>query len=167
MKAGGDRQPEPGFRSGLLPSDPGRIRDLVTATGFFNAEEVGIAGELAEEWLARGSSSGYSFLLAEAGGCLVGYTCFGRIPGTVSSWDVYWIVVTPGWQGGGLGQALMARTELAIRAAGGTRIYVDTSSRPQYEPTRRFYRKCGYEIAAELPGFYGPDDGKVIFVRAP
>src|SRR5690606_24322578 len=115
----------------------------------------------------RGASSGYSFLLAEAGGSLVGYTCFGRIPGTASSWDVYWIAVAPGWQGRRLGQDLMARTEQVIGAAGGTRIYVDTSSRPQYEPTRRFYQRCGYAIAAELPGFYGPDDGKVIFVRVP
>jgi hypothetical protein len=42
---------------------------------------------------------------------------------------------------------------------------VETSTRAQYEPTRTFYERCGYEIAAELPDFYAPGDGKAIFVR--
>ena len=61
--------------------------------------------------------------------------------------------------------ALMQRTEEMIRARGGRRVYIETSSRPQYEPTRGFYRRCGYHEAAHLPDFYGPGDGKLIYVR--
>lgn len=153
------------LRTDLSRGDPGRIRALVESTGFFSAEEVSIAQELAEETLSQGSSSGYLFLLAERQGELTGYTCFGRIPGTVSSWDLYWIAVARGHQGQGLGRLLVNGTESAVRSRGGSRIYVDTSSRSQYEPTRLFYRRCGYQIAADLPDFYAPGDGKIIFVR--
>ena len=44
-------------------------------------------------------------------------------------------------------------------------LYVETSSRPQYEPTRAFYGRLGYHVAAELPDFYGPGDGQVIFAK--
>lgn len=42
------------FRTDVLPQDPGRIRKLVTLTGFFSDEEVKVAGELAEEHLKTG-----------------------------------------------------------------------------------------------------------------
>ncbi len=42
------------FRTDVLPRDPGRIRKLVTLTGFFSEEEVKVAGELAEEHLKTG-----------------------------------------------------------------------------------------------------------------
>ena len=45
------------------------------------------------------------------------------------------------------------------------RVYVETSTRPQYAPTRAFYLACGYQLAAELPDFYAPGDGKAIFLK--
>ncbi len=48
---------------------------------------------------------------------------------------------------------------------GARRIYADTSSRPQYEPTRAFYLACGYTQEALLADFYAAGDGKVIFVK--
>jgi hypothetical protein len=42
---------------------------------------------------------------------------------------------------------------------------VETSSRPLYEPTRRFYLACGYRLEAQLEDFYAPGDGKVIFLK--
>lgn len=158
---------ERGFRTELRAQDAERIRALVSATGMFRAAEIGIAVELVGEALARGAeASGYHFVLAEEGGRLVGYACYGPIAGTQGSFDLYWIVVDPARQGRGLGRALMAAVERAVLRAGGRRLYVDTSAGPAYAPTRAFYRACGYEIAAELPDFYAPGDGKVILVRA-
>ena len=158
--------PQAGLRGRVEPGDPDRIRALVRSTGFFTAEEVAIAGDLATEALAAGDAAGYAFRFADGAAGLDGYSCFGRIPGTDWSFDLYWIVVAPGRQGQGLGRALLAATEAAVRGDGGGRLYVDTSSRPQYAPTREFYLACGYAVAAELPDFYRPGDGKVIFVKA-
>jgi hypothetical protein len=48
---------------------------------------------------------------------------------------------------------------------GRTRVYLETSTRAQYEPTRAFYLRCGYQIVAELPDFYAAGDGKAIFLK--
>ena len=71
----------------------------------------------------------------------------------------------PTAQGRGLGKKLMAESERIMAERGAKRIYADTSSRPQYEPTRAFYRSCGYTQEAFLADFYAAGDGKVIFVK--
>ena len=153
------------FRTSLQASDPAGIENLVRETGFFSNEEVGIARELADDGLAHGGSSHYRFVLADRDGTLAGYACFGPVPCTRSAWDLYWIAVAPRAQGQHLGRELLESVESAIRAAGGTHIYVDTSSRQQYVPTRLFYARRGYETAAEFPDFYAPGDGKIVFAK--
>lgn len=153
------------LRRTLRPGDPAAIARLVAATGFFSTEEAAIARELAEAAVASGAASGYEFLLADDCDSLAGYACFGRIPGTEGSFDLYWIVVDPDLQGRGVGRWLLDGAETEVRTLGGSRLYVDTSSRPQYAPTRKFYAACGYQIAAELPDFYRAGDGKVIFLK--
>jgi ribosomal protein S18 acetylase RimI-like enzyme len=153
------------FRDELQPSDPAAIRELAAATGFFSDEEVAIAGELVEARLAQGLASGYRFILAERDGRLDGYVCFGPIPLTRASFDLYWIVVRPATQRSGLGRRLMAMAEAAIAGLGGSAVYVDTSTRPQYAPTRAFYNRLGYQEAAVFPDFYAPGDGKLVLVK--
>jgi ribosomal protein S18 acetylase RimI-like enzyme len=82
------------------------------------------------------------------------------------SFDLYWIAVHPSGQGRGCGRSLLKAAEQLMAAKGASRIYVETSSRPQYEPTRRFYKACGYREEAFLEDFYAPQDGKIIFVKA-
>jgi D-alanine-D-alanine ligase-like ATP-grasp enzyme/GNAT superfamily N-acetyltransferase len=161
----GPQTPDILHRDEVGPADLDRVRRLVEATGFFTAAEVGIAVELVQERLARGPASGYEFVLAERAGELLGYACFGPVPGTRASYDLYWVAVAPGEQGRGVGRYLVAAAETAARARGGTRMYAETSARPQYEPTRRFYRAVGYTEAAYLPEFYAPGDGKLVYCR--
>jgi GNAT superfamily N-acetyltransferase len=153
------------LRETLRAGDAEAVRSLVTATGMFNAEEVEIAAELVEETLRRGKASGYEFVMATESDRLVGYACFGRIAGTESSFDLYWIAVEPALQGRGLGQLLLARSEARVRDSGGGRLYVDTAGRAAYAPTRRFYDRAGYRVDATLADFYAPGDAKVIFVK--
>lgn len=153
------------FRTRLRASDPGDIERLVRDTGFFSAGEIAMARELADDGVAQGSGSHYRFVLAEDEGALAGYTCFGPVPCTLSSWDLYWIAVRPEAQGKHLGRGLLAITENAVRGAGGTRLYAETSSRDQYGPTRAFYARRGYTAAARLPDFYGPEDDKITFAK--
>ena len=153
------------LREELTPKDAARIHALAAVTGFFTAEEAAIAQELAEERLTRGAASGYHFLLAEEAGELLGFACFGPIPCARGAYDLYWIVVRPDRQGGGLGRRLLTAAEAWIAAAGGRRVYIDTSSRPQYAPTRAFYRACGFREEALLADFYDQGDGKTIFCK--
>jgi D-alanine-D-alanine ligase len=161
-----NREPSPLFRQEARPEDRETVGRLVRATGFFSEAEIGIAVELVEERLAKGDASGYCFLFAEEGDRLLGYACFGPIRGTVRCFDLYWIVVDPGKQGRGIGRTLMTASEQLMDERGARLIYADTSSRPQYEPTRAFYLACGYRQEAVLADFYAPGDGKVIFVKS-
>lgn len=158
-------RPPLGLRAEIGPSDPEAIRRITAATGFFRPDETEVAVELATERLARGEASGYHFLFAEAGGAPAGYACYGPIGCTVSSWDLYWIAVDPEHQGSGVGTRLIREVERRIAAKGGSRVYVETSSRADYEPTRRFYESRGYAKEALLEDFYAPGDGKVIYVK--
>jgi ribosomal protein S18 acetylase RimI-like enzyme len=153
------------YRDELHATDPVVIRELAAATGFFSVEEVALAGELVEARLAQGLASGYRFILAERDGRLDGYVCFGPIPLTAAGFDLYWIAVRPAAQRTGLGRHLMAQAEAVIAGLGGRAVYVDTSTRPQYAPTRAFYRRLGYQEAASFPDFYAPGDGKLVLVK--
>jgi ribosomal protein S18 acetylase RimI-like enzyme len=65
----------------------------------------------------------------------------------------------------GIGRELLTRSLQIIENLGGGRIYVETSSRPQYGPTRVFYSNHGFEIEAVLKDFYERGDHKMIYVR--
>ena len=152
-------------RERVYEEDPRNIRIIVESTGFFSPDEVDIAVELAVTNLRQGDASGYSFLFLDVSGRTVGYTCFGPIPATRSSYDLYWIAVHHDYQGFGIGKEMLRRTEALIRARKGSRIYVETSSREQYVSTRRFYEASGYRQEAFLHDFYAPGDSKVIYVK--
>lgn len=162
-----ERSPYPvQIRTEVRPSDVEAVRRIVESTGFFHAHETAIAVELVEERLNRGPASGYEFVFADAGGRPAGYTCYGLIGCTQASYDLYWIAVAQDRQGLGLGRVLLEESERRIAAAGGRRVYIETSNRPLYVPTRGFYLRCGYEQEAVLKDFYAPDDDKVIYVKA-
>jgi ribosomal protein S18 acetylase RimI-like enzyme len=153
------------IRRALETSDRELIEALIRATGFFNPEEIEVALELVDDRLANGEASHYRFLVTESAGRVAGYACWGPIPGTVASADLYWIVVHPDFQGRKIGAALLQAAEEWMASAGRTRVYVETSTRPQYLATRAFYKACGYELAAELVDFYAPGDGKALFLK--
>lgn len=157
-----------GFRCDPEDSDRQAVLSVVAATGFFSRDEEDIAVELVEEALAKGPDSGYLFLFADRPGYageLRGYTCFGPIPGTRSSFDLYWIAVAPDEQGNGLGGQLILETENAARALGATRMYADTSGQKKYAPTRAFYERMGYVPEAVLKDFFAPGDDKVMYSK--
>jgi len=160
------------MREAVTTTDVDGVRSLVTRTGFFRPDEIEIAVQLVADRLARGTATGYEFLFAESsglagpGGELIGYACFGPIPCTMGSYDLYWIAVDPRFQRRGIGRRLLDGVESRVAAAGGRRIYIDTSGRSQYAPTREFYERNGYRQAARLADFYAPGDDRVIYVKA-
>lgn len=154
------------FRHEVRSSDRDAVKDITASTGFFNPEEVLIALELVDAFLLRGKESGYIFLICEdETGEVLGYTCYGLVPGTRESFDLYWIAVDSRFQGKGIGRKLLSRTEKDISHAGGSRVYAETSSRDLYTHTRAFYIVSGYVQEASLRDFYAPGDSKIIYVK--
>jgi GNAT superfamily N-acetyltransferase len=153
------------FRSSVSEKDLAAVRQITESTGFFYPEEVDTAVELVEDRLAKGPRCGYHFLFAEADGRPVGYTSFGPIACTRESYDLYWICVAKDYRGKKLGTQLLEQTEESIATYGGARVYIETSARPLYEPTRAFYLARGYSQIAELEDFYAPGDAKAMYLK--
>ncbi len=153
------------WRTEVGDTDLDPVRLVTGSAGVFSPDEVSIAVELVQERLRLGAASGYEFLFAEQGGRVVGYTCFGEIPGTEARYDLYWLVVHPDVRRMGLGEELLRRTQSEVARHGGRRLFIDTSSAEAYRPARKLYRKCGFRQAALLPDFYRDGDGKTIFAK--
>ncbi len=156
-----------GWRTDVRPSDAPAVGRIVAATGFFTEAEVAIAIELVDETLEKGDASGYRFVFADdpVSGELQGYTCFGKIPATEASYDLYWIAVAPDAQRLGLGTALLNDAEARCRSAGAVQLFIETSGRDVYQSTRTFYEQLGYRTAATLDDFYAAGDSKIIYVK--
>lgn len=155
------------FDTVAVPEDMDRVRDLVTQSGNFTPEEVGMAVELVEAKLTMGDKSGYFFLFSrEPSGQLSGYACYGPITATDGRFDFYWLVVVPELQGSGLGQRLQEAAEAAMKHAGAKRIYLETSSTPGYRRAQGFYAKTGYHIQCVLKDYYRAGDDNLIYMKS-
>jgi len=153
------------LREQLVPEDRDAIQKILQSTGFFYPAEIEIALELIDGWFVDREHSEYHLIVAESAGQVVGYSCLGPTACTLSTWDLYWIAVSPDTQGSGIGRKIMTASEALARRMGATRMYIDTAGREQYVPTRAFYERCGYKVAATLPDFYAPGDAKVVFFK--
>jgi ribosomal protein S18 acetylase RimI-like enzyme len=96
---------------------------------------------------------------------LVGYACYGPTPGTDRTFDLYWIAVEPAVQGAGIGTHLLIEVERRLQGQHARMLVIETSSRPEYAPTRRFYERHGYAVAARVREFYAPGDDRVILTK--
>lgn len=161
------RRPAPTitWRYEVTPADVAAIRAVTAATGYFHEDEIDVAAELVEERLAKGAASGYEFVLADCEGRLVGYTTFGPIPCTKASFDWYWLAVRPEWQGFGFGKQLLEQVEIRARSMGGTRLYAETSGRPQYATTRAFYEHMAFTLCEILADYYDTGDGRATYTK--
>lgn len=153
------------MREQPIESDIASVASILRRSGFFNEEEQEVGVSLVRERLQYGEKSLYFFQFAQRQEDVVGYTCFGPIPGTLNSYDLYWIAVDPAYQKQGIGSVLLDGTEEEIRKRGGKRIYIETSSSELYVPTRRFYTSHGYALEASLEHYYAPGDDKLIYVK--
>ena len=161
----------------LSRRDRPRLAELLAATGAFNADEIQVALSLFDVSLEELSSctsdsecrdlrspGDYEFLGAfdEETESLIGYACFGATPATDGTYDLYWLAVDPAVQGRGTGTALVRAVEEKLLGRGARLLVVETSSRPDYEGTRRFYARSGYMEAARVRDFYAPADDRIV-----
>lgn len=150
----------------LRPTDREPIRALLEATEFFRPEEIEVALELVDAALGDPEQTDYLFAVAEEAEAVLGYVCWGETACTRGTYDLYWVAVAPGTQGRGVGRALMAHAEEAMRAGGGRLCVVETSSLTKYESTRTFYLRIGYCEEARIRDYYQPGDDLVVYTKA-
>lgn len=153
------------YRHGLTVSDKIKIEEIICSSGCFSETEIKVAIELADEYLNKKEESGYSFILAESFGNVLGYICFGPIAGADKRFDIYWIAILDNFRNLGIGKKLLQEAEKKIVSTEGCRIYIETSSRDTYQIAREFYKKNGYKKEAIIPDFYSDGDHKIIYSK--
>ena len=149
----------------MVRQDKSTVMDMLRTIREFTAEEVAVAEELVDAYLEAPATSGYLVFVAEVDSVLTGYVCYGPTPLTKGTWDIYGVAVDPGGPGLGVGRALMAFTEGKIKESQGRLVIVETSGRPDYDKTRRFYRSLDYKVAARIIDFYSLGDDKLILEK--
>jgi len=149
----------------MMREEKAAIVNILQATSEFTPTEVKVAEELIDLYLEHGTGSDYHILTSKTDNTLTGYICFGPTPLTEGTWDIYWMAVDPGKQRQGIGRRLLNSAEVSISKAQGRLILIETSSKPEYDKTRKFYESCDYEIIARVPDFYSPGDDKIVFQK--
>ena len=121
---------------------------------FFYDHETEIAVELVSERLSLGESTEYYFVFAEVDGIIVAYTCYGPIPMSKTSFDLYWIVTHNDYRGKGIGRLLLEETYIHARDMGCKILIAETSGTEHYLPTRAFYKSNKFDLEAQIKDFY-------------
>lgn len=153
----------------IRPTTTGDIPALLAlteATGKFKPHEVVALREVLDDYFAAAHRHGHCAVTLESEGAIAGFAYYAPASMTDRTWHLWWIAVRPDQQGGGLGSALLRHAESEIKKQHGRVLFIETSSGPHYEATRRFYLKHGYEQHATLVGFYSSDESQVIFRKA-
>jgi ribosomal protein S18 acetylase RimI-like enzyme len=152
----------------LRPADRSRVEEMTRAVGLFWDYEIPIALEVFDDSTGANPAGAvdpdYESLGVEIDSALAGWAIWGPRPGEEGTFDLYWIVVDRATQGRGVGSALVEEMERRI-AGRASRLVVETSGRPDYEPTRGFYRRHGFRQVGRTADHYAPGDDQVEFEK--
>jgi GNAT superfamily N-acetyltransferase len=146
-----------------VPADRAAIAAVVSSDATFKPDEIAIALELVDDAFA--GDVDYRIRVAELGGAVVGYLCYGPTPMTAATYDLYWIVVSAQVRGQGVARALIEGMEDELRAGGGGHIRVETSETEGYGAARTLYARTGYPEVARMRDFYGPGDALIVYYK--
>lgn len=150
----------------LVLKDRASLHSMLIETHLFIPEEIDVAMELIDIVLKDESQKDYKIhCMVDDQDQLMGYICYGPSPMTQGTFDLYWIVVDPNFQGQGIGSKLLDFLEKVLKEMDGRMILVETSSIPEYEGTQRFYLQKGFKEVARVPDYYSPGNDRITFCK--
>jgi len=139
---------------------------VAEASGLFSPGELAEIEAILSGYFAGARGGGDFWLTARADETLAGIAYCAPETLTSGTWNLQLIAVDPVHQGRGLGTLLVDAVETSLRERGERLLLVETSGVASFEPTRRFYRKCGYHEEARIRDFYEPGADKIVFRKA-
>lgn len=84
---------------------------------------------------------------------------------TDGTFNLYLIAVHKNHHSKGIGKILVNQLEAELKQKSVRLLIVETSSLPEFEPTKSFYRKCDFTEVATIPDFYQAGDHKIVFTK--
>jgi ribosomal protein S18 acetylase RimI-like enzyme len=147
----------------VTPADVPALKSVIDGTGLFPSEMLD--GMLAGYFAGDGASEEFWLTYEDRGDPIaVAYCAPERL--TQGTWNLYLIAVHSDHQGRGVGAAMMRHVEELLAARGERVLLVETSGLPDFERTRAFYRKLGYDEEARIREFYQAGEDKIVFRKA-
>lgn len=146
-----------------LPEDTPALVVLAQETGVFKPHEMQALQEVLDDYHAHNRADGHCCVTYQQGDVISGFAYYAPAAMTDRTWYLYWIAVSKRTQARGLGGKLLRHAEDDIRGKNGRVLFIETSSLPHYELTRKFYLKHDYEQAAVLRDYYLDGDDMVVF----
>jgi len=147
------------------PEDSSAVIDLVVAAEMFSADDAWFVEGLLADYFDANIDDGHVCVIDDEGGPL-GVAYYQPKAAADRVWDLTVIAVHPVRQGQGRGAAMLRRVEEDLRTRGQRLLLVETSALAQYDPTRAFYVKCGYEEEARIRDYWAAGDDLVVFRKA-
>ncbi len=145
-----------------IPDDTAALIALADATGLFPPSALELLRQMLTDALGGNSDAEHVWITDDDNGPMgVAYCEPERM--TDRTWNLQLIAIHPEHQGQGRGAKLLRYVEQVLTARGGRMLLVETSGLPDFERTRTFYAKCGYEEEARIRDFYAVNDDKVVF----
>jgi ribosomal protein S18 acetylase RimI-like enzyme len=148
-----------------VPADTPMILQIAEGTGVFKPHEITALNEVISDYHASGHGGEHRAVTYEKDGRIIGFAYYAPAAMTDRTWYLYWIAVSKQTQARGVGGYLLRHAEEDIRKQNGRVLFIETSSLPHYELTRKFYLKHGYEVTAVLKDYYSDGDDMVVFRR--
>jgi GNAT superfamily N-acetyltransferase len=149
-----------------VPGDTPTLISLAEETAMFRPVEIKALREVLDDYYKENQAEGHRAIAYEIDGQTLGFAYYAPAEMADRTWQLYWIVVQKARQSRGIGKELIRFVEDDIRRQRGRLLFIETSSMPHYEPTRRFYLKLGYEQHALLRDFYTDGDSMVVFRKS-
>lgn len=136
---------------------------LLEATELLPPEGVEEVSAMLTSYLNGSADNGQLWLTDDEGGALMSIVYCGPEQMADGTWNLWLIAVRPDCQGQGRGTGLVRHIEETLTARGERLLLVETSGTTEFERTRAFYRKCGYDEEARIRDFYSAGDDKIVF----
>jgi len=150
----------------MTQTDRAAVASLVVSIENFNKAEADCALELVDIYLNNKTQTDYRVVVAEnCASSVHAYACWGPVPLTRGTYDLYWIATHPDSRDLGFGRALMRYVETKVMDDGGRLLVVETSAKSSYSGTVQFYRRLGYEEASRINDFYDVGDDRLVLVK--
>jgi ribosomal protein S18 acetylase RimI-like enzyme len=147
------------------PADSPALVALAESTGVFKPEEIEALREVFDEYYNQYQVQGHRCIVYEADGRRLGFAYYTATSMTDRTGYLWWIAVDKRTQARGTGSKMLRSVEDDIQREKGRLVIIETSSRPHYELTRRFYLKHGYEQAAVIADYYSDGDDLVVICK--
>src|SRR5262245_65689766 len=148
-----------------VPDETPTLIKLAEGTGVFKPHEMVALNEVLDDYHASNHADGHRCVTYEQDGHIIGFAYYAPAAMTDRTWYLYWIAVSKKTQAKGVGGGLLHFLEEDICKNNGRVLFIETSSLPHYELTRKFYLKHGYEVTGVLRDYYSDGDDMVVFRR--